>query len=96
MSLAVLRRLLSLVLHPLPAAVTAIGLSVLLFDAFPADSLMYPCHFRLGSCIFLDFPIYRTTLKDGIKVFHRYGVFCLVLVWPGTIQDCLSCLICSH
>ena len=34
MSLTVLRRLLSLVLHPLPAAVTAIGLSLLLFDAF--------------------------------------------------------------
>jgi hypothetical protein len=41
MNFAGVRRLLNLLLHPLPAAILALLFSLLLFDAFPADSLMY-------------------------------------------------------
>ncbi|MDM7954223.1 MAG: hypothetical protein QUV07_13550 [Cyanobium sp. CZS 25K] len=41
MTHARLRRLLNLLLHPVPAAILALLFSLLLFDAFPADSLMY-------------------------------------------------------
>jgi hypothetical protein len=80
MSLAVLRRLLSLVLHPLPAAVTAIGLSILLFDAFPADSLMYHLPF---SARFLHLPGFPDLSNYFEGRYQGFPSLWRILLGPG-------------
>jgi hypothetical protein len=80
MILTVLRRLLSLVLHPLPAAVTAVGLSLLLFDAFPADSLMYHLPF---SARFLHLPGFPDLSNYFEGRYQGFPSLWRILLGPG-------------
>lgn len=74
------RRVLNLALHPLPAALTAVLLSLLIFDAFPADSVFYHLPFSvrfLGVPGFPDFTGYLEGRYQGFPVLWRF------LMGPG-------------
>ena len=75
-----MRRLLNLLLHPFPAAILAISLSILLFNAFPADSIMYHLPFTarfLNLPGFPDFTGYFEGRYQGFPSLWR------ILLGPG-------------
>ena len=80
MTLASLRRILNLLLHPLPAAVTALIVSLLLFDAFPADSMMYHLPFSARFLHLPGFPDFSNYFEGRYQGFPSLW---RILLGPG-------------
>ncbi len=80
MTLATVRRLLNLLLHPLPASITALFLSLLLFDAFPADSLMYHLPYSARFLHLPGFPDF-TNVTEGR--YQGFPSLWRILLGPG-------------
>ncbi len=80
MTVAFLRRLLNLLLNPWPAAIAALFLSLLLFDAFPADSLMYHLPFSVR---FLDLPGFPDFSNYHQGRYQGFPSLWRILLGPG-------------
>jgi hypothetical protein len=80
MTVAFLRRLLNLLLNPWPAAISALFLSLLFFDAFPADSLMYHLPF---SARFLDLPGFPDFSNYHQGRYQGFPALWRILLGPG-------------
>jgi hypothetical protein len=80
MTSAGFRRVLNLLLHPVPAAIMALVLSLLFFDAFPADSLMYHLPFSARYLHLPGFPDFANYLEGR---YQGFPVLWRILLGPG-------------
>jgi hypothetical protein len=90
MALANVRRLLNLLLHPLPALITALFFPLLLFDAFPADSLMYHLPFSARFLHLPGFPDFTNVTEGRYQGFPSLG---RILLGPGLVWNHLRLFI---
>ncbi|MEB3302859.1 MAG: hypothetical protein VKN56_12905 [Cyanobacteriota bacterium] len=80
MPLTSVRRLLNRLLHPLPASIAALFLCLLIFDAFPADSLMYHLPFSARFLHLPGFPDF-TNVTEGR--YQGFPSLWRILLGPG-------------
>ncbi len=84
MILVGLRRTLNVLLNPVPAALAAILLAVLIFDAFPADSIFYHLPFSVRSLYLPGFPDFANYMEGRYQGFPSLWRFFL---GPGLIWE---------
>jgi putative effector of murein hydrolase LrgA (UPF0299 family) len=76
------RRLLNVLFHPLPAAIFALCLALLLFDAFPIDSLSYHIPFASRFLQLPGFPDFTNYFEDR---YQGFPVLWRLFLGPGLI-----------
>jgi hypothetical protein len=84
MKVAFLRRFMNLLLDPWPAAISALLFSLLLFDAFPADSLMYHLPFSVR---FLDLPGFPDFSNYHQGRYQGFPALWRILLGPGLVWN---------